>query len=79
MSRSNRKRQTEGPPPAIPGTILPDAVYSLDEFLARSRWGGHAYRAARRRGLKVHACGKRRYVLGRDAIAFITKESPDAN
>jgi hypothetical protein len=51
----------------------------LDEAAARLGWGGHALRAARRRGLKVHRCGKRGYVAGRDLLAFITKGDPDAN
>jgi hypothetical protein len=29
--------------------------------------------------LKVHRCGKRGYVSGRDLLAFITKGDPDAN
>jgi hypothetical protein len=52
----------------------------LDEAAARLGWGGHALRAARRRGLRIHRCGKRGYVAGRDLLDFITKGgSPDAN
>ncbi len=79
MSRSNRKRQTEGPPPAIPGAIFPECLYRLDEAAARMGWGGHALRAARRRGLKIHRCGKRGYVAGADLLAFVMKGGADAN
>jgi hypothetical protein len=51
----------------------------LDEAAARLGWGGHALRAARRRGLKIHRCGKRGYVTGRDLLSFVTKGDPDAN
>jgi hypothetical protein len=51
----------------------------LDEAAARLGWGGHALRAARRRGLKVHRCGKRGYCLGRDLLDFITKTKGDAH
>jgi hypothetical protein len=40
-------------------------------------WGAHALRAARRRGLKVHRCGKRGYIAGRDLLAFVTQEGGD--
>jgi hypothetical protein len=79
MSRVPRKRRSEGPAPFIPGAILADALYRLDEAAARLGWGGHALRAARRRGLKIHRCGRRGYVSGRDLLAFITKGDPDAN
>lgn len=57
---------------AIPGAILADALYRLDEAAARMGWGAHALRAARRRGLKVHRCGKRIYISGRDLVCFVT-------
>jgi hypothetical protein len=79
MRSSSRKRLAEGPAQYVPGAILSDALYRLDEAAARLGWGGHALRAARRRGLKVHRCGKRGYVAGRDLLAFITKGDPDAN
>ena len=66
-------RPTDRPPQLVPGAILSDALYRLDEAAARMGWGGHALRAARRRGLKIHRCGKRGYIAGRDLIAFVTK------
>ena len=73
MKRSDRARPSDRPLPSVPGTILPDALYRLDEAAARAGWGSHALRAARRRGLKIHRCGKRGYVAGADLIALITK------
>lgn len=67
---SNRK-QALGPY-AAPGAILSDALYTLDEAASRLGWGGHAFRAARQRGLRIHRCGKRGYVTGKELIEFIT-------
>jgi hypothetical protein len=79
MKRSDRSRPSDRPPQSVPGTILSDALYRLDEAAARLGWGGHALRAARRRGLKIHRCGKRGYVAGRDLLDFITKGDPSVN
>jgi len=79
MKRSDRARPSDRPLPSVPGAILSDALYRLDEAAARLGWGGHALRAARRRGLRVHRCGKRGYVTGADLLAFVTKGGPDAN
>jgi len=79
MTRATRSHRSEGPAPYVPGAIVSDALYRLDEAAARLGWGGHALRAARRRGLKIHRCGKRGYVTGRDLLSFVTKGDPDAN
>jgi hypothetical protein len=63
--------------PAAPGAILHDALYTIQEAAARLGWGGHAFRAARNNGLRVHRCGKRGYVTGADLMAFITKRQQD--
>jgi hypothetical protein len=55
------------------GSVVPDAIYRLDEVKARLGWRDAAFRAAVRAGLKTHRSGKRLYVLGSDLIAFITK------
>lgn len=73
MSRLTRSRRSEGSAQTIPGAIVSDALYRLDEAAARMGWGAHAMRAARRRGLKIHRCGKRGYVSGADLLAFVTK------
>lgn len=53
------------------GVIEASALYTLDEFMSRTRFSKSAMREARRKGLKVRRIGKRAFVLGRDAIAFI--------
>jgi hypothetical protein len=58
---------------AYAGTIRRDAIYRLDELKERMGWREAAFRAARRRGLKVHHVGKRTYVTGEDLFAYITK------
>jgi hypothetical protein len=57
---------------AVPGMVYTDAVYRADELKARMGWREAAFRAACRRGLKTHRVGKRVYVTGADAIAFVT-------
>jgi hypothetical protein len=57
---------------AVPGTVYADAVYRADELKARMGWREAAFRAACRRGLKTHRVGKRVYITGIDAIAFVT-------
>jgi hypothetical protein len=61
--------------PSIPGLIVPDALYRIDELRARMGWAKASYRAACRKGLRVRRSGKRAYVLGADAIAFIAREA----
>ena len=60
-----------GSAPIVPGTVYADAVYRVDELKARMGWKEAAFRAACRKGLKVHRVGKRAYVSGVDAIAFV--------
>jgi hypothetical protein len=54
------------------GVIRRDAIYRVDELKERMGWRDAAFRAARRRGLKVHHVGKRAYVLGEDLFAYVT-------
>jgi hypothetical protein len=61
----------------VPGTVYADAVYRADELKARMGWREAAFRAACRRGLKTHRVGKRVYVTGVDAIAFVTGKGVD--
>ena len=75
MAKSEGGRPTDRPQ-SIPGSILPDAIYRADEAKARMGWKDAAFRAACRRGLKVHRVGKRAYVTGADLAAFITKGGP---
>lgn len=55
------------------GTVIPDAIYRLDEVKSRMGWRDAAFRAAVRAGLKVHRSGKRIYIHGADLIAFVTR------
>lgn len=57
---------------AVPGVIKKDALYSRNEIKARMGWTESSFRAARRKGLRTHRVGKRVYVTGVDAIAFVT-------
>lgn len=58
--------------PVVPGAVYADAVYRADELKARMGWREAAFRAACRRGLKTHRVGKRVFIAGSDAIAFVT-------
>lgn len=62
---------TDRTPADEPGYILAEALYTLDEFQRRLRLGEAAMRAARRQGLRVRKVGRRKYVLGRDALQWI--------
>jgi hypothetical protein len=57
---------------AAPGTISRDEVYRADEAKIRMGWRDAGFRAACRRGLEVHRCGKRTYVTGAALLEFIT-------
>lgn len=57
---------------AAPGAISRDEVYRADEAKARMGWRDAGFRAACRRGLKVHRCGKRTYVTGAALLDFVT-------
>ena len=74
MYQPRRSQKSTTCAPSVSGTILPDALYRLDEAAARMGWGVHALRAARRRGLRVHRSGKRGYITGKDLLAFVTQE-----
>jgi hypothetical protein len=73
MERRSRARTTERQALAVDGAIDPAALYRLDEVKSRMGWRDAAFRAAGRAGLKIHRSGKRRYVLGSDLIAFVTR------
>jgi hypothetical protein len=50
-------------------------VYRIDEAKRRLGWTDSALRAAKRRGLKVLASGKRRYVTGTEILRFLESEN----
>ena len=74
MNDRLRKQSTPTYERGVPGAIIPDAIYRLDELRARMGWRDAAFRAAVRAGLKVHRSGKRVYVLGTDLIEFVTRD-----
>lgn len=67
MSRSTSSR------PSVPGIIESEVLYSKHELLGRLRWKEHAFRTARRNGLRVLRAGRRAYIYGRDVIAYLSK------
>ena len=73
MTRILQQRPSSGHSPGVPGAIIPDAMFRLDEVKARMGWRDAAFRAAVRAGLKVYRSGKRIYVLGSDLITFVTR------
>lgn len=73
MNDRLRKQSTPTYERGVPGAIIPDAIYRLDELKARMGWRDAAFRAAVRAGLKIYRSGKRTYVVGTDLVAFVTK------
>jgi len=73
MTRLPQQRPSSGHSPGVPGAIIPDAIYRLDELKVRMGWRDAAFRAAVRAGLNIYRSGKRVYVLGSDLITFVTK------
>ncbi len=67
LSRTDRKNQSQLAP-AIISTL---EIYGLEEAKRRLGWTNAAYRAAKRRGLRVMACGKRRYLSSREVLRFL--------
>lgn len=68
------KKQEQATRLHSPGEILPNVLYRADEFKRRMGWSDSAFRAARRRGLVVRREGKRAYVWGDDAIAYMMRD-----
>lgn len=65
---TERNRPSQG---TYPGVISIHELYSLEEARKRLRWSESALRAARRRGLKLLSCGKRKYVSGKEIVRFL--------
>ena len=57
-----------------PGVISLLEVYTIAEAKSRLRWSDSALRAAKRRGLRLLLCGKRRYVTGREILRFLQSQ-----
>ena len=71
--RKHRGRVTERV--RSPGVISVHEVYRIEEAKARLGWSDSALRAAKRRGLKVMTCGKRRYVTGKEILRFLENQT----
>jgi hypothetical protein len=71
-----RSRQPRNPAP--PGVISLMELYTLEEARARLRWSDSALRAAKRRGLKLLACGKRRYIAGQEILRFLQSQQTES-
>jgi hypothetical protein len=73
-------RPTSARKPAIqaraPGVISIQELYRIEEAKARLGWSDSALRAAKRRGLQVIVCGKRRYVTGNEIFRFLESRAP---
>ena len=56
---------------AAPGVISVHELYTLDEAKRRLRWTVSSLRAARRKGLRLLTCGKRKYVSGEEIRRYL--------
>ena len=74
MNPKHHNRPVDRPAYTVPGAISANEIYRSDEAKARAGWRDSAFRAACRRGLKIHRYGKRTYVTGAALVAFITKQ-----
>jgi len=54
-----------------PTLVTTGEIYGIDEAKARLGWSNSAFRAAKRRGLRLLVCGKRRYVTGSEILRFL--------
>jgi hypothetical protein len=68
-------QDASGRRPSAPGVISELELYTLEEVKRRLRWTDSALRAAKRRGLILLPCGKRRYVTGREIIRFLLADA----
>ena len=55
-----------------PGVIRADEAYSVAEFRRRAGLGDYAWRQVRRQ-MRVVEVGKKRYVLGSDWLAYLSR------
>ncbi len=73
------KAKRKGGSPGHPAVISVLEAYGIEEAKQRLGWTTAAFRAAKRRGLRVLICGKRRYVTGREVIRFLEAQQDDAS
>jgi hypothetical protein len=70
--KARRRRETQG---RCPGVISVFELYRIEEAKARLAWSDSALRAAKRHGLKLITCGKRRYITGKEILRFLESQS----
>jgi hypothetical protein len=63
--------------PFLDTAIDPARLYRADDLSARMGWRPSGWRAARRAGLRAFRYGKRWFVRGADAIAFVETNGSD--
>ena len=59
-----------------PGVIRADEAYSVAEFRRRTGLGDYAWRQIRRK-LRVVEVGRKRFILGGDWLAFLSRVTED--
>jgi hypothetical protein len=80
MRNTSPKPTTNGSAVASPsGVISSSEIYTLEEAKARLGWTDSALRAAKRRGLQLLACGKRRYIAGDEISRFLRSLQTGSN
>ena len=75
-SGSSKAKRKGGAPP-YPAVISVLEVYGIEEAKRRLGWTTAAFRAAKRRGLRILICGKRRYLTGREILRFLEAQQED--
>jgi hypothetical protein len=73
-SRTSSPRSRADVPPGIISVL---EIYTVEEAKARLGWTDSALRSAKRKGLTLIACGKRRYVTGREILRFLESLQDD--
>ena len=66
VTEENSRRRSN-----VCGVISVWEVYTLEEAKHRLRWSDSSLRTARRSGLKLLKCGKRKYVTGREIRRYL--------
>lgn len=57
--------------PEVPGSLLLDCVYTVEELKLRLNWSGSTLEAAHCRGLRMYHLGGNAYCYGRDVLDFL--------
>ena len=75
MKESGKERRKQ----AALGVVSVHELYTLQEARRRLGWTESSMRSARRRGLKLLSCGKRKYITGKEILRFMESESQGPN